>query len=75
MENNIIMFSSVTLAMRAKDVLSKNRINSKLIRTPVHLRNKSCGYSLIVNKDINIATEIISRNRIPYLGVSAVDII
>ena len=74
MENNIIMFSSITLAMRAKDVLNKNKINCKLIRTPVHLRNKSCGYSLIVTNNFNIATELIGRNRIPVLGVSAVDI-
>ncbi|MEE1319408.1 MAG: DUF3343 domain-containing protein [Ruminococcus sp.] len=74
MENNLIMFSSVTLAMRAKDLLNKNRIMCKVIRTPVNLRNRSCGYSVLVTNNFQFAMDLISSNRIPVLGIAAVDI-
>ena len=74
MENNLIMFSSVTLAMRAKDLLNKNRIMYKVIRTPVNLRNRSCGYSVLVTNNFQFAMDLISSNRIPVLGIAAVDI-
>lgn len=73
MENNLIMFNSVTLAMRARETLAGNRIFCRLIRTPMHLSNKSCGYSLIIKRDISKALELLTRNGIAYLGTAAVD--
>lgn len=73
MENNLIMFSSVTLAMRGRDALNKNRIFSRLVRTPINLSNKSCGYSLLVTKDFSTALEILGRYGISYIGTAAVD--
>ena len=51
MENNLIMFNSVTLAMRARDILGVNNVFSRLIRTPMNLKNRSCGYSLLIKSD------------------------
>ena len=48
MENNLIIFGSVTLAMKSRNLLLKNNIKSGLVRTPIHLNRKSCGYSLYV---------------------------
>ena len=73
MENNLIMFNSVTLAMRAREILGKNNVFSSLIRTPVNLRNRSCGYSLFVKSDFAKAIEILSKNRITYIGIASVD--
>ena len=73
MENNLIMFYSVTLAIRARDLLAKNKISSRIIRTPVNLRKRSCGYSLYVNNNFGKAVELISRNGIAYIGTAAVD--
>lgn len=73
MENNLIMFSSVTLAMRSRDILKKHNIFSNVIRTPAHLRNKSCGYSLVIKGDFDYAMDIIGNHRIPILGTAAVD--
>ena len=73
MENNLIMFNSVTLAMRARDILGKNNVFSRLIRTPLNLKNRSCGYSLFVKIDFARAIEILSRNGITYIGTAAVD--
>ncbi len=74
MKNNIIMFGSVTLAMKSRDLLKNHGISSKLIRTPMQFRNRSCGYSLVVSaNDKEYAIDLISHNRIPILGVNAVD--
>ncbi len=73
MENDLIMFSSVTFAMRARDLLTKNRIQNILIRTPAHLRHRSCGYSLFVKNNYKQALELIGSNGIPVLGTAAVD--
>ena len=73
MENNLIMFNSVTLAMRAREILGKNNVFSRLIRTPLNLKNRSCGYSLFVKSDFAKAIEILSRNGIVYIGTAAVD--
>lgn len=73
MDNNIIMFNSVTLAMKGRNILLKNNIFSKLIRTPMNLRMKSCGYSLYIDNNFDKALSIIRSNGISISGVAAVD--
>lgn len=67
------MFSSVTLAMRGRDELKINGIFCRLIRTPMSLSNKSCGYSLLIKGDFTKALEILGSKGISYIGTSAVD--
>jgi hypothetical protein len=59
--------------MRSRDLLKKERINARLIRTPSGLRKKSCGYSLLVTEDFDKALKLIQSNGIPVIGTSAVD--
>lgn len=66
---NIITFASLTDAMRARDALRKNKIASRLIRTPARLRKGSCGYSLVIGKDFSKATEIIHNKHLPHKGI------
>lgn len=73
MENNLIMFGSVTLAMKSRNLLLKYNIKSGLVRTPIHLNQKSCGYSLYVPKDFEKALAIIRSNGIVVNGTAAVD--
>ena len=73
MENNLIMFGSVTLAMKSRNLLLKNNIKSGLVRTPIHLNKKSCGYSLYVPGNFEKALKIIRSNGIPVNGTAAVD--
>lgn len=73
MENNLIMFGSVTLAMKSRNLLLKNNIKSGLVRTPIHLNKKSCGYSLYVPGNIEKALKIIRSNGITVNGTAAVD--
>lgn len=73
MENNLIMFGSVTLAMKGRNLLLKNNIKSGLVRTPIHLNKKSCGYSLYVPGNFEKALKIIRSNGITVNGTAAVD--
>ena len=73
MENNLIMFGSVTLAMKSRNLLLKNNIKSGLVRTPIHLNKKSCGYSLYVPGNFEKALKIIRSNGITVNGPAAVD--
>ena len=73
MENNLIMFCSVTLAMKSRNLLLKNNIKSGLVRTPTHLNKKSCGYSLYVPGNFEKALKIIRSNGITVNGTAAVD--
>lgn len=73
MENNLIMFGSVTLAMKSRNLLLKNNIKSGLVRTPIHLNKKSCGYSLYVPGNFEKALKIIRSNGITVNGTVAVD--
>lgn len=70
---NIIIFASMTAAMKARDALKQNRISSRVIRTPAKLRRGSCGYSLIVPKRFPDAVEIIRERGIPFKGIHAGD--
>ena len=72
MENNLILFNSVTIAMRAREVLKKYNIYSTVVRTPISLNKKSCGYSLFINQDFKRALEVLSGNGIAYTGTAAV---
>lgn len=72
MENNLIMFGSVTLAMKSRNLLLKNNIKSGLVRTPIHLNKKSCGYSLYVPGNFEKALQIIRSNGIAVNGTAAV---
>ncbi|MCD8025673.1 MAG: DUF3343 domain-containing protein [Clostridiales bacterium] len=72
MEDNLILFSSVTSAMRSRDLLRKNAIKSSVVRTPVGFKTKSCGYSLFVPENFNRALDIIGSHGISVLGTAAV---
>ena len=73
MENNLIMFGSVTLAMKSRNLLLTYNIKSGLVRTPIHLNQKSCGYSLYVPGNFEKALKIIRNNGIVVNGTAAVD--
>ena len=73
MKNNLILFSSVTHAIRSRDLLNKYGFNARMIRTPANLREYSCGYSLLVMYDFDKAVNIIRNNGIAVLRTAAVD--
>lgn len=61
----IIIFSSVTYALKAKNFLLREGININTMRTPTELSSCGCGYAGIINeKHYRKAAEIIKRERI-----------
>ena len=75
MENNLILFNSVTTAMRAREILKKYGVFGKIVRTPLGINKKSCEYSLYVNKNFARALQILSENSIGYIGTASVGVI
>lgn len=75
MENNLIVFNSVTHAIKSRDLLKKNKIYSNIIRTPVNIKKIkfSCGYSLYVPSNLEQSLDIIRSSGITVLGVYAVN--
>ncbi|MDE7389901.1 MAG: DUF3343 domain-containing protein [Lachnospiraceae bacterium] len=65
---NLIMLTSITYAMKAKDILIRNGIRSDIVRTPKHNSPTGCGYSLYVPKKFNEAISIIRSSGIKILG-------
>lgn len=71
--DNLIIFGSMTPALKARDILKKSGVSSKLVRTPSKLSKKNCGYSLLVKSDFDRALNLINEKRIPYSGTAAAD--
>lgn len=66
--DNLIRLSSVTQAMKARDILKSNGINSKIHRIPANKGKGACSYGLIINKDIKKALDILKENEINVIG-------
>lgn len=66
--DNLIRLSSVTQAMKARDILKTNGITSKIHRIPAQKGQASCSYGLLINKDIKKAVEVLKENDIKILG-------
>lgn len=64
----LIMVSSITYAMKAKQILNSVGIRSEIERTPKRDMKNGCGYSLYVPKDTDEAEKILKENHIKILG-------
>ncbi|MER2079908.1 MAG: DUF3343 domain-containing protein [Ruminococcus sp.] len=73
MEKNLMVFSSMTAVMKARELLRRSGIRSATVRTPASLRRGSCGYSLRVPYRYERAAELLREKNIPFVGASAVD--
>lgn len=74
MNNNLILFPSMTAVLKGREVLRRHGFFSKVIRTPANLRRRSCGYSLLVKKDFDYAVTLIKNANVKTVGVAAVDL-
>ncbi len=64
----LIMISSITFAMKGKELLTKKGFSADLVRTPRHENIGGCGYSIYVPKDTDEAEEILRDAGIKVLG-------
>ncbi len=74
MEKELIMFPSITYAIKARDTLKKYNIMSMVERTPMDLKVTSCGYSLYVPNNIDEAMNILREHNIKFIGKAASDV-
>lgn len=71
MNKPLIMVSSVTYAIKGRDILRRMGYRANIERTPGSLNRVGCGYSITVDDlDINKAKNILSENNIKIYGVS-----
>ncbi|MBR4954861.1 MAG: DUF3343 domain-containing protein [Clostridia bacterium] len=65
----LIIFRSITYAQSGNRILTKNGINSYLIRKPSAVAGNSCGYALRINcSDIERAKSIMNKSGVSYIG-------
>lgn len=63
-----IKFSSVTHALRAKEIIEQNGGKVIIRKNANPLKNEGCGYNIIATGDINKFIRLIKINRINYIG-------
>ncbi|MDO4731778.1 MAG: DUF3343 domain-containing protein [Clostridia bacterium] len=69
MDKPIIMLSSLTIAMKSKDILSYNNIISYVKRTPNSDKNTGCGYGLYIPKNLEKAIKLLKERNIKIIKV------
>lgn len=63
-----IAMTSITYAMKAKDMLDSLGYRTEVERMPKDI-GSGCGYSIVINDDPDIITELLRRRGISYKGV------
>ncbi len=72
MNKAVIRFSSVTYALKAKEIAEKNGGRTTLRKNPNPRKNEGCGYSLIVVGNTEKILNILNLNRVKYVGYEMV---
>lgn len=72
--DNLIKLSSVTQALRAKDILRKHGIDAKVTRIPASRGKGSCSYGLRINNRLYEAVQILRDNDIRVKGRALEDL-
>jgi hypothetical protein len=62
--DKLLRLSSVTQAMKARDLLRKNKIISIVKRIPADKESPTCGYGIYIKGNAEKAVEILQRNGI-----------
>ena len=70
MEKPLIMVSSVTYAMKGKQILNNAGIRCEIERTQKRDVKNGCGYSLYVPQNADEAEKILKENNIKIIGRS-----
>ncbi len=69
MENRLIMFQNITVAVKAKNILGSHGIHAYVQKTPVKGNKASCGYSVLVKSGAEEAVKILKSKGVSVLGV------
>lgn len=66
----LIMVSSITQAIKGRDLLRSNGKKSYIEKTPGHLDSHGCGYSIIVYEHPESLLNLLRSNGIRIIGTS-----
>lgn len=61
----LIQMTSITYAMKAKDLLNQKRIYCEIEKTPKNI-GSGCGYSIRIKDSKNYILKILDENKIPH---------
>lgn len=64
----LIMVTSVTYAIKGKQILINNGFYADIVRTPKNVSGRGCGYSIYVPNDTDKAEEILIEKGIKVIG-------
>lgn len=63
-----IKFSSVTYALRAKEIIEQNGGRVVIKKNPHPLKNEGCGYIISITGNVENTINLLDRNKIKYIG-------
>lgn len=66
-----IKFDSVTLAEKARSLLTTHKIKSRIRRNPNPNHKEGCNYALVIDNDVWKAYDLINAAKIKNLGVES----
>ncbi len=72
MNKMIVKFSSVTYAMKAKELISRNGGRATVRKNPKPSKNEGCGYILTVNGNPDKIIFLFDSNGIKYVSYEMV---
>ena len=64
-----IELESITNAMKARDVLKKNKIKARIEKT-MGKNQKGCSYSIVTDRDCDLAVNVIEKSGIKISAIS-----
>ena len=70
MKGYIITTGTVTYAIKGRDLLRKKGINAKIERITSDKGSAGCGYSIIINGDVNEAVSILRSGGVKILEIN-----
>ncbi len=73
MKKDLIIVSSVTYAMKGKELLQKRGFKAYITRLPQIKEEAGCGYCVYVSENTDLAEQILRAAGIRVLGRSVVE--
>ena len=67
MKKALFMLSSITYAMKGRELLSLNGIKCEIKRVPKNKVLSGCGYGLLIYEKVDEAAEILSKAHLKIL--------
>lgn len=61
---NVLVLSTITYAMKGRDILRKHGINAYVERVSIEKEGQSCGYGLYIPEKTQDAEEILAKYNI-----------